>query len=203
MKILCIGRNYVDHIKELNNEKPDAPVIFMKPDSAILRLNQPFYYPDFTGDIHHEIEVIVKFNAHGKNIQQKFAHKYYDEIGLGIDFTARDLQNQLKSKGLPWEIAKGFNGSAPISKFLNKAHFDDLQQLDFRLEVNGDIRQQGSTAQMIYSIDEIIAYVSQFFTIKKGDLLFTGTPKGVGPVAIGDNLKGYLSGEKLLDFNIK
>lgn len=203
MKILCIGRNYVDHIKELNNEKPDAPVIFMKPDSAILRLNQPFYYPDFTKDIHHEIEVVVKFNAHGKNIQKKFAHKYYDEIGLGVDLTARDLQSQFKAKGLPWELAKGFNGSAPISKFFDKAHFGDLQALDFRLEINGEVRQQGNTAQMIYPIDEIIEYISKFITIKKGDLLFTGTPKGVGPIAIGDNIKGYLAGEKLLDFNIK
>ncbi len=203
MKILCIGRNYVDHIKELNNEKPDAPVIFMKPDSAILRLNQPFYYPDFTKDIHHEIEVVVKFNAHGKNIQKKFAHKYYDEIGLGVDLTARDLQSQFKAKGLPWELAKGFNGSAPISKFSSMGKYDNIQNLDFRLEINGEIRQQGNTQQMIYPIDEIIEYVSRFITIKKGDLLFTGTPKGVGPIAIGDNIKGYLAGEKLLDFNIK
>ncbi|MEQ9302010.1 MAG: fumarylacetoacetate hydrolase family protein [Cyclobacteriaceae bacterium] len=203
MKILCIGRNYVDHIKELNNEKPDAPVIFIKPDSAILRLNQPFYYPDFTKDIHHEIEVVVKFNAHGKNIQRKFAHKYYDEIGLGVDLTARDLQSQFKAKGLPWELAKGFNGSAPVSKFFAKKDYDDIQNLDFRLEINGEIRQQGNTQQMIYPIDEIIEYVSKFITIKKGDLLFTGTPKGVGPIAIGDNIKGYLAGEKLLDFNIK
>lgn len=203
MKILCIGRNYVDHIKELNNEKPDAPVIFMKPDSAILRLNQPFYYPDFTKDVHHEIEVVVKFNAHGKNIQRKFAHKYYDEIGLGVDLTARDLQSQFKAKGLPWELAKSFNGSAPVSKFFAKKEYDDIQNLDFKLEINGEIRQQGNTQQMIYPIDEIIEYVSKFITIKKGDLLFTGTPKGVGPIAIGDNIKGYLAGEKLLDFNIK
>lgn len=203
MKILCIGRNYVDHIKELNNEKPDAPVIFMKPDSAILRMNQPFYYPGFTKDIHHEIEVVVKFNAHGKNIQRKFAHKYFDEIGLGVDLTARDLQSQFKAKGLPWELAKGFNGSAPVSKFFAKKEYDDIQNLDFKLEINGEIRQQGNTQQMIYPIDEIIEYVSKFITIKKGDLLFTGTPKGVGPIAIGDNIKGYLAGEKLLDFNIK
>jgi acylpyruvate hydrolase len=203
MKILCIGRNYADHIKELNNEKPDAPVIFMKPDSAILRLNQPFYYPDFTKDIHHEIEVVVKFKASGKNIESKFANKYYDEVGLGVDLTARDLQSHFKSKGLPWELSKGFNGSAPISKFSSKANYDDLQNLDFRLEINGEVRQQGNTQQMIYPINDIIAYVSKFMTIKKGDLLFTGTPKGVGPITIGDNLKGYLGGEKLLDFNIK
>lgn len=202
MKIICIGRNYADHIIELGNERPQDPVIFMKPDTAILRENNPFFYPEFSRDIHHEVEVIVKIKKEGKSVAPEFAHKYYDEIGLGIDFTARDLQAQAKEKGLPWERAKGFNGSAPISTFIAKKPYD-LTNLDFKLELNGTIVQEGNTSLMLWPIDELIAYVSQFFTLKKGDILFTGTPKGVGPVKIGDRLVGYLHNEKLLDFRVK
>ena len=202
MKIICIGRNYTEHIEELGNEKPDEPVIFMKPDSALLRNNDPFYLPDFSNDIHHEVEVVVRINRVGKSIEQKFAGKYYDEIGLGIDFTARDLQSKLKSKGLPWERAKGFNSSAPISPFISKEGID-LTNLDFHLDVNGKTIQKGNTSLMLFSIDEIIAYVSQYFTLKKGDLIYTGTPKGVGPVKAGDRLQGYLKGELMFDFGVK
>ena len=202
MKIICIGRNYTEHIEELGNERPEEPVIFMKPDSAILRNNDPFYIPDFSKDVHHEVEVVVKINRVGKSIEQKFAGKYYDEIGLGIDFTARDIQSQLKSKGLPWERAKGFNGSAPISPFISKADLN-LTDLNFRLDVNGHTVQEGNTSHMLFPIDEIIAYVSQYFSLKKGDLIFTGTPKGVGPVKMGDRLRGYLNGELMLDFLVK
>lgn len=202
MKIICIGRNYTEHIEELGNEKPDEPVIFMKPDSALLRNNDAFYLPDFSNDIHHEVEVVVRINRVGKSIEQKFAGKYYDEIGLGIDFTARDLQSKLKSKGLPWERAKGFNMSAPISPFISKEGID-LTNLDFHLDINGETVQKGNTSFMLFPIDEIIAYVSQYFTLKKGDLIYTGTPKGVGPVKMGDRLKGYLKGELMFDFEVK
>lgn len=202
MKIICIGRNYTEHIEELGNEKPDEPVIFMKPDSALLRNNDAFYLPDFSNDIHHEVEVVVRINRVGKSIEQKFAGKYYDEIGLGIDFTARDLQSKLKSKGLPWERAKGFNMSAPISPFISKEGID-LTNLDFRLDINGKTVQKGNTAFMLFPIDEIIAYVSQYFTLKKGDLIYTGTPKGVGPVKMGDRLQGYLRDELMFDFEVK
>lgn len=203
MKILAIGRNYAEHIAELNNERPDEPVIFSKPDTAILRDNEPFYYPDFSQDIHHELEIIVKISKMGKNIEAKFAHKYYDEIGLGIDFTARDVQSKLKAKGLPWELAKAFNGSAPISAFVPKTNFADLAKVNFHLEINGETRQQGNTAMMLWNVDEIIAFVSRFFTLKQGDIIFTGTPKGVGPVQIGDCLCGYLEDQKMLDFEVK
>lgn len=202
MKIICIGRNYTEHIEELGNEKPDEPVIFMKPDSALLRNNDAFYLPDFSNDIHHEVEVVVRINRVGKSIEQKFAGKYYDEIGLGIDFTARDLQSKLKSKGLPWERAKGFNMSAPISPFISKEGID-LTNLDFQLDINGETVQKGNTSFMLFPIDEIIAYVSQYFTLKKGDLIYTGTPKGVGPVKMGDRLQGYLRGELMFDFEVK
>ncbi len=202
MKIICIGRNYTEHIEELGNEKPDEPVIFMKPDSALLRNNDAFYLPDFSNDIHHEVEVVVRINRVGKSIEQKFAGKYYDEIGLGIDFTARDLQSKLKSKGLPWERAKGFNMSAPISPFISKEGID-LTNLDFRLDINGKTVQKGNTAFMLFPVDEIIAYVSQYFTLKKGDLIYTGTPKGVGPVKMGDRLQGYLKDELMFDFEVK
>jgi acylpyruvate hydrolase len=203
MKIICIGRNYTEHAKELQNEVPKNPVFFIKPDTAIIRNNQPFYYPDFSSDIHYETELVVKFTKPGKHIAAQFAHRYYDEIGLGIDFTARDLQNNCKAKGLPWEIAKAFDGSAPISNFVDKNQFADLQNLSLRLDLNGKTVQDGSTADMIFTIDELIAYVSRFVTFKIGDLLFTGTPAGVGPVAIGDNLKAYLNGSLMLDFDIK
>lgn len=203
MKFICIGRNYADHIAELNNERPDAPVIFMKPDTAMLRDNEPFYHPEFSQDVHHEVEVLLKISKEGKYIQPKFAHKYYEEIGLGIDFTARDLQAKLKAKGLPWELAKAFNGSAPVSRFLPKEQFASLQDLNFSLQVNGEVRQQGNTSLMLWSFDEIIAYVSQFITLRKGDIIFTGTPQGVAAVKAGDRLQGYLEGELLLDFEVK
>ncbi len=202
MKLLCIGRNYVEHIEELGNERPESPVIFLKPDTAILRNNDPFYYPEFSEDIHHEVEVLVRINRDGKTIEKEFAHKYYQEIGLGIDFTARDLQSHAKDKGLPWDLAKGFNGSAPISKFIKKDGFD-LTNLNFRLDVNGETRQEGNTGLMLYPIDEIIAYISSFITLKKGDLIFTGTPKGVGPVKVGDRLRGYLEDDLMFDFKVK
>lgn len=202
MKIIAIGRNYADHIAELNNERPSEPVIFMKPDSAVLRNNDPFYYPDFSKDIHYEVEVLLKINKVGKFIDEKFAHKYYDEVGIGIDFTARDIQAQCKEKGLPWEKAKGFNGSAPISEFMPKAHFD-LSNLDFSLKKNGQNVQTGNTSLMLYTFDQIVAYVSQFFTLKKGDIIFSGTPAGVGPIVVGDTLEAYIEDKLLLEVEIK
>ncbi|MCP2043898.1 fumarylacetoacetate hydrolase family protein [Pontibacter sp. HSC-36F09] len=203
MKIVAIGRNYADHIAELKNEVPDEPVIFFKPDTAILRNNEPFYYPEYSQDIHHEVELILRIGREGKNIDKKFAHKYYDAIGLGIDFTARDLQAKAKAKGLPWTLAKGFNGSAPISEFLPLDQFEDLQDINFKLEVNGETRQNGNSKMMLNTFDDIIAYISRFITLKKGDIIFTGTPEGVGPVQIGDRLEGYVEDKKLLDFEIK
>ncbi len=203
MKILCIGRNYAEHIAELQNERPSEPVLFMKPDTALLRENEPFYYPEFSQEIHHEVELVLKINKMGKNIEAKFAHKYYDEIGIGIDFTARDVQNKLKTKGLPWEKAKAFNGSAPISGFVPKSTFQDLQNLSFHLAINGETKQQGNTSMMLWNFDEIIAEVSKYFTLKTGDLIFTGTPAGVGEVKIGDVLSAYIEQEKFLEFEIK
>lgn len=203
MKIVAIGRNYADHIAELKNELPDEPVIFFKPDTAILRNNEPFYYPEYSQDIHHEVELILRIGREGKNIDKKFAHKYYDAIGLGIDFTARDLQAKAKAKGLPWTLAKGFNGSAPVSEFLPLDQFENLQDINFKLEVNGATRQQGNSKMMLNTFDDIIAYISRFITLKKGDIIFTGTPEGVGPVQIGDRLEGYVEDKKLLDFEIK
>lgn len=203
MKIICIGRNYIDHAKELNNPVPIEPIFFLKPDTALIRNNQPFFYPDFSNDIHYEVEILVKFDKVGKNIAEKFAHRYYSEIGIGIDFTARDLQNKCKEKGLPWEIAKSFDGAAPISKFIKLVDFGDIQSLDFKLELNGQLIQQGNTRDMIFSVDKLIQHVSRFFTIKIGDLMFTGTPAGVGPVKIGDRLTAYIGDKKMLDFQIK
>ncbi|TAG23848.1 MAG: FAA hydrolase family protein [Cytophagia bacterium] len=203
MKIICIGRNYADHIAELNNEQPDAPVIFSKPDTAQMRLGDAFYYPDFSQDIHHEVEIVLKISKIGKNIEQKFAHKYYDEIGVGIDFTARDLQAKLKAKGLPWELAKAFDRSAPVSEFVPKTDFADLQNLNFHLDINGETRQSGNTSMMLFKMDYIISFVSQYFTLKKGDFIFTGTPKGVGPVKIGDRLTAYVEDRKMLEFDVK
>lgn len=202
MKIIAIGRNYTEHIKELNNERPDEPVIFMKPDTAILRKGQPFFYPEFSKDIHFEVELLLKINKEGKFIQEKFAHKYYDEIGIGIDFTARDLQAKLKEKGLPWEKAKGFNGSAPISEFVKKEDFE-MSDINFSLTQNGEIKQAGNSSLMLYTFDQIIAYVSQFFTLKKGDIIFTGTPKGVGPITVGDKLEAFIEEKKMLSVEIK
>lgn len=203
MKILAIGRNYAEHIAELKNEVPDEPVIFFKPDTAVLRNNDPFYYPEYTQDVHHEVELILRIGREGKNIEKKFAHKYYDAIGLGIDFTARDLQAKAKAKGLPWTLAKGFNGSAPVSEFLPLTDFPDLKNVSFRLDVNGETKQKGNSAMMLNDFDDIIAYISKFITLKKGDIIYTGTPEGVGPVKIGDRLEGYVEDKKLLDFEIK
>ncbi|WP_259016452.1 fumarylacetoacetate hydrolase family protein [Emticicia fluvialis] len=208
MKIIAIGRNYAEHIKELNNERPDEPVIFTKPETAILKNGESFYYPDFSQDIHHEVEIVLKINKMGKNIEEKFAHKYYDEIGIGIDFTARDIQAKLKAKGLPWDLAKGFNGSAPVSEFVSKSKYADLQNLNFSLDLtdaNGETqtRQQGNTSMMLFSFDYIIAFVSRYFTLKTGDIIFTGTPAGVGPVKVGDKLSAFIEGEKMLEFDVK
>ena len=203
MKIICIGRNYTDHIAELENEKPENPVVFLKPDTAILLKGQPFFIPDFSQDVHHEVEVLVRINRIGKHIQPKFSHKYYDEIGLGIDFTARDLQAQLKAKGLPWEKAKGFDGAAVVGKWVAKAELPQVDELQFSLRKNGETVQAGNTALMLWKIDELIAYVSQFFTLKIGDIIFTGTPAGVGPVAINDVLVGELEGRELFNIKVK
>lgn len=203
MKIICVGRNYVEHIKELNNEQPEDPVIFMKPETAIPLKHEPFFYPDFSTDVHHEVEILVKINRVGKNIDEKFAHKYYDEIGVGIDFTARDVQSKLKAKGLPWELAKAFNGSAPISNFVSKTSFPDLQNLNFRLDINGETRQTGNTSLMLFKIDYLISFVSRYFLLQQGDILFTGTPKGVGPVQVGDRLTAFIEDNPMLTFDVK
>lgn len=203
MKIIAIGRNYVAHIEELNNETPSEPVVFTKPDTAILRNNEPFYYPEYSKDIHHEVEILLKISKEGKYIKEEFASDYFDEIGIGIDFTARDLQSKAKEKGLPWALAKGFNGSAPISEFVSKSKFETIKNLNFNLKVNGDQKQSGNTSLMIYSFEYILSYVSQFMTLKKGDIIFTGTPSGVGPIQIGDRLEAFLENEKMLDFEVK
>lgn len=201
MKLICIGRNYAEHIKELENERPDAPVIFIKPDSAILLKNQPFFIPDFSNDVHHEVEVLIKINRIGKHIDKKFAHKYYEEIGLGIDFTARDLQAKLKEKGLPWEKAKSFDGAAVIGSWINKKEFLNVNNISFSLKKNDNIAQNGNTSHMLWKIDEIIEYVSKYFTLKIGDIIFTGTPAGVGSVVAGDKLEGFIN--KTLMFSVK
>lgn len=203
MKIICIGLNYMDHIREMNNPIPKTPVFFLKPDSSIIRNNKPFFYPEFTSDLHYELEVVLKINRLGRNISEKFAHRYFSEIGLGIDFTARDLQRICKDKGMPWEMAKAFDGSAPISEFVPKEKFDDLSNINFKLQKNGTIVQNGNTKDLVFTFDHIISYVSKFITLRTGDLIFTGTPVGVGPVKIGDRLKGYLEDELMLDFFIK
>lgn len=206
MKILCVGKNYANHIAEMQSEFDKfsgEPVIFLKPDTALLKNNSPFYYPEFSKEIHHEVEIVIKISREGKHIEEKFAHKYYEEIGLGIDFTARDLQAKLKQNSYSWELSKAFDGSAVISDFLPKIEFADLQNLNFFLEVNGSKRQEGNTSLMIFKIDYIISFLSKFFTLKKGDLIYTGTPAGVGTVQIGDRLCGYLENRKMFDFEIK
>jgi len=203
MKLICIGRNYAQHISELKNEKPSEPVIFLKPDTAILLKKQPFFIPDFSNEVHHEVEVLVKINRVGKHIDSKFAHKYYDQIGLGIDFTARDLQKKLKDKGLPWENSKAFDGSAVVGKWVSKSNFDDLDNLPFSLHKNNTIVQSSTTNDMLWSIDEIIAYVSQFFTLKIGDIIFTGTPSGVSRVQPDDSLKGFIGEEEFFSIKVK
>ncbi|MET3503143.1 2-keto-4-pentenoate hydratase/2-oxohepta-3-ene-1,7-dioic acid hydratase in catechol pathway [Mucilaginibacter rubeus] len=203
MKIIAIGRNYAEHAKELNNPVPTTPVIFMKPDTALLKENKPFYHPDFSEDVHHEIELVLKVSKEGKHISEKFAANYYEEIGLGIDFTARDVQARHKEKGLPWELAKAFDGSAPISTFVAKTKFESVYDINFKLDINGETRQQGNTRNLLFSFESIIAFVSKYITLKKGDLIFTGTPPGVSKVKIGDRLEGYLENEKMLDFYVK
>lgn len=203
MKIICIGRNYTNHIAELQNERPTEPVVFMKPDSAVLLKQHPFVLPEFSNDVHHEIELIVKINKVGKYIEPKFAHKYYDEISVGIDFTARDLQDQLKAKGLPWEKAKAFDGSAVIGEFIPKDQFASLEDVNFELLKNGEIAQKGNSSLMLWKIDELVAYVSQFFTLKIGDIIFTGTPEGVAAVNPNDVLEGYLEGQQLFRIQVK
>lgn len=202
MKIICIGRNYNEHINELNNQRPDEPVVFLKPDTSILLKTFPFVIPEFTQDCQHEVEVVVKINKVGKYISPKFAPKYYDQIGLGIDFTARDVQQKLKEKGLPWEIAKGFDGATVIGDFISKDQFESVQNIDFSLQKNDEIAQQGNTKDMLFSIDELISYVSQYFTLKIGDLIFTGTPAGVAKVASGDQLKGFIGDKKMFDIKV-
>ncbi len=203
MKIFAIGQNYSEHNKELNNATPTEPVVFLKPDTALLRNNKPFFIPDFTNELHYETELIIKFNRIGKNIEPRFAHRYYSEIGLGIDFTARDVQRKLKAEGKPWEISKAFDNSAVIGNFLPATEFEDIQNISFSLDINGKTVQQGNSKDMIFPVNELIAYVSRFFTIKIGDILFTGTPVGVGKVAINDRLQGYIGTNKMFDFNIK
>jgi 2-keto-4-pentenoate hydratase/2-oxohepta-3-ene-1,7-dioic acid hydratase in catechol pathway len=204
MKIICIGRNYVAHAHELNNEVPEEPVFFMKPDSALLRNNDPFYIPEWTNEVHYEIELVIRINRIGKNIEQRFAHRYYDEIGLGIDFTARDVQKELKQKGLPWEKAKAFDQAAAISSsFLPVSVFPDTESIRFSLQIDGSIVQDGNSELMIFGFEEIISHVSKYMTLKIGDLIYTGTPAGVGAVKIGDHLEGFLENKKLLDFRIK
>lgn len=204
MKIICVGRNYAKHIEELENEKPKAPVLFMKPDTAILPPRNPLYLPDFANDFHYEVEVVVKINKLGKHIAQEFAHRYYDEIGLGIDITARDLQSQLKAKGLPWEKAKAFDNAAVVSpNFIKKDTLPDLNDLHFSLKKNDDIVQKGHTADMLWKIDELITYISTFFTLKKGDLIFTGTPAGVGKMSVDDVFTGYLEDKEMFRVKVK
>ena len=203
MKIICVGRNYTDHIKELENNKPKDPVLFLKPDSSIILNNKPFFIPDFSQNIHYELELIIKISRLGKHIQEKFSHKYYDFIGLGIDFTARDLQTNLKSKGLPWEKSKAFDGSCFISKWINKSDFNDINNLNFNLDKNGETVQKTNSKLMLWKIDELISYISTFFTLKIGDVIFTGTPAGVGKVSIGDNLEGFIEDNKIFNLNIK
>ncbi|MBT3588173.1 MAG: fumarylacetoacetate hydrolase family protein [Flavobacteriaceae bacterium] len=203
MKIICVGRNYVEHIKELNNEAPEDPVLFLKPDTAILLKKQPFFIPEFSNEVHHEVEILVKIKRIGKHIDRKFAHKYYDEIGLGIDFTARDLQSKLKEKGLPWEKAKAFDGAAVIGNFLSKSDFKDIDNINFRLEKNGKVQQTGNTSLMLWKIDTLIEYISKYFTLKIGDIIFTGTPSGVAKVNSNDILKGFIEEKELFSIKVK
>ncbi len=203
MKILAIGQNYIEHNKELNSKHPSEPVVFMKPDTALLRNNKPFFIPDFTEELHYETELIVKINRLGKNIAPKYAHRYYSEIGLGVDFTARDVQRRLKNEGKPWEISKAFDNSAVIGDFIPVEKLGNVQDIRFSLQLNGTTVQQGHSADMIFPIDELIAYVSCFFTLKIGDILFTGTPAGVGKVAVDDRLEGFIFDSKMFDFKIK
>ena len=203
MKLICIGRNYTAHIEELENERPKDPVVFIKADSAVLPKEQDFYLPPFSNNVHHEVELLVKITKVGKHIAKEFAHKYYDEVSLGIDFTARDVQDELKSKGLPWEKAKSFDGSAVIGKWVSKSNYKDLNQLSFSLQRNNEVVQSASSELMLWKIDELISYVSQFFTLKKGDIIFSGTPSGVGKVEPGDALEGFIENESFFKVGVK
>ena len=203
MKIICIGRNYAEHVKELNNNRPDSPVIFLKPDTSIILKNQPFFIPDFSSEINYEVEIILKICKLGKHIENKYAHKYFNQIGLGIDFTARDTQNELKSNGLPWEKAKAFDGSALVGSWFDKTKFQDLRNLNFSLNKNGKSDQIGNTSQMMWNFDELISEISKYFTLKIGDIIFTGTPSGVGKVNKGDNLEGFIEGKSSFVINVK
>ena len=204
MKIICIGLNYVAHIEEMKNNVPDEPVFFMKPDTALLRNNDPFYIPNWSESVHHEIELVLKINRIGKNIEKKFAHRYYDEIGLGVDFTARDVQAKLKAKGLPWEKAKAFDKAAVLGgTFISKSEFKDLKSINFNLDINGETVQKGNSGFMIFDFDAIIENISKYVTLKIGDLIYTGTPAGVGAVKIGDHLEGFLENKKMFDFEVK
>ena len=203
MKIICIGRNYIDHIKELSNQKPMNPVVFIKPDSSVIAKNQNFIIPSFSNEIHHEVELVVKINKVGKHIDKSFSHKYYDEIGLGIDFTARDIQNNLKEKGHPWEKSKAFDNSCMVGNFLKKEKLEDISKIEFSLKKNNEIVQSGCSNDMLWKIDELISYVSQYFTLKIGDLIFTGTPSGVSKVESGDILEGYISSIKMFRLKVK
>ncbi len=203
MKIICIGRNYVDHAKELNNPVPKQPLVFMKPPSALLVNNKPFYYPEFSQDLHYEVEIVLKVCRNGRHVQKEFAHKYYEQVALGIDFTARDLQRKCKEKGHPWEIAKGFDGSAVISPFMNMDKLINPKAIDFHLTKNGDIVQKGNTKDLIFDFDTLIVYLSQFFKLQQGDIIYTGTPSGVGPVQIGDELEGFIEGQQMFNCDIR
>lgn len=203
MKIIAVGRNYIDHAKELNNPVPEKPVIFLKPDTAVLKDNKDFYYPEFSKDVHYEVELVLRVCNEGKHVSKKFAHKYYDSVGVGIDFTARDLQSELKSKGLPWELAKAFDHSAVVSSLIPKEEFKDLQDLSFSMEKNGTTVQKGNSKDMIFDFDTLIHFISQYITLRKGDLIYTGTPVGVGPVQIGDKLEGFLEGKSMFTCQIK
>ena len=203
MKIICIGRNYIDHIKELSNQKPMNPVVFLKPDSSVIAKNQNFIIPSFSNEIHHEVELVIKINKVGKHIDKSFSHKYYDEIGLGIDFTARDIQSNLKEKGHPWEKSKAFDNSCMVGNFLKKEKLEDISKIEFSLKKNNEIVQSGCSNDMLWKIDELISYVSQYFTLKNGDLIFTGTPSGVSKVESGDILEGYISSIKMFTLKVK
>ena len=203
MKIICVGRNYAAHIEELKNATPTEPVLFLKPDTAILLKKQPFFIPDFSDDVHHEVELLVRINRIGKHIDRKFAHKYYSEIGLGIDFTARDLQAKLKKEGLPWEKAKGFDGAAVVGNFIKKDVFDDVNNVNFSLKCNEKTVQKGNSLLMIWKIDALIEYISKYFTLKIGDIIFTGTPAGVGRVNANDVLTGYIEETEVFSIKVK
>ncbi len=203
MKIFAVGRNYADHAKELGNSVPTEPIIFMKPETAVLKNNAPFYYPNFSQNIHFEVELLIKISKEGKNIEPRFAHKYFNELGIGIDFTARDLQDLAKANGLPWDLAKGFNGSAPMSNFLPISKIENLKDIDFSIALNGVEKQHGNSSQMIFDFSHLVSYISKFITLKKGDVIFTGTPAGVGPVAVGDVLEACLRKEKMLVCEVK